>query len=272
MSDSAIELEGISVTRARRRILHIPELRVPSGSFLGVVGPNGAGKTTLLRACASLTLPDAGHVSVFGRDPRQASAWERSSIRRLIGYVPQTIEYMRDLPFAARDIVSMGLFGRKGFFKKLDAEDHRKITSWIDRLGLRALSENTYRSLSGGEQRKVLIARAMVQEPKLLLLDEPAANLDLDWKEQLVQFIARLFKDFDLTVVMVSHETWQLPASCERVALMKGGRIVSVGPKGEALSSAALSRLYDCRVETVIRGGRFHALSAGAREQEDFVD
>ncbi len=272
MSDPAIELRHISVTKAHRRILHVPELRVRTGSFLGIVGPNGAGKTTLLRMCAFLVLPDAGDVRVFGRDPRQTSAWERSSIRRLIGYVPQTVEYMADLPFTARDIVSMGLYGRKGLFRKINAEDRRKVRSCIDRLGLGALSENAYRSLSGGEQRKVLIARAMVQEPKLLLLDEPGANLDLDWKEQLVQFIEQLFRDFDLTVVMVSHETWQLPLSCERVALMKAGEIVLIGPKSEALSSEALSRLYGCRVETVIRGDRFHSLIAGAGGEKQSLD
>jgi len=90
MTDLAIELQGVSVTKARRRILHVSELCVPSGSFLGIVGPNGAGKTTLLRVCASLLLPEAGGVKIFGRDPQRASAWQRSSIRGLIGYVPQT--------------------------------------------------------------------------------------------------------------------------------------------------------------------------------------
>jgi len=272
VSDLAIELENVSVTRGHRRILHIPGLRVASGCFLGIVGPNGAGKTTLLRVLASLILPDAGHVEVFGREAQRTSAWERSFIRRLIGYVPQTVEYMPDLPFTAHDIVSMGVFGRKGFFKKLDDEDRRRVDSWIERLGLKALSGAIYRSLSGGEQRKVLIARAMVQEPRLLLLDEPGANLDLDWKEQLVQFIERLFRDFGLTVVMVSHETWQLPHSCERVALMKEGEIAFIGPKREALSSAALSRLYGCRVESVVRGDRFHSLAAGGREEESCHD
>jgi ABC-type Mn2+/Zn2+ transport system ATPase subunit len=272
VSDLAIELQNVSVTRAHRRILHVPQLAVPRGSFLGIIGPNGAGKTTLLRVCASLIPADGGFVRIFGYDSQLGSAWRRSSIRRWIGYVPQTVEFMSDIPFTTRDVVSMGLFGCKGLFRKLDAKDQRKVSSWIDRLGLNALSGNMYRNLSGGEQRKALVARAMVQEPKLLLLDEPAANLDLDWKEQLTQLIEGLFTEYDITVVMVSHETWQLPPSCERVVLMKDGNVVSVGPKGEALSSDALSELYSCRVETVVRGDRYHSLSAGVRREKNAPD
>jgi ABC-type Mn2+/Zn2+ transport system ATPase subunit len=268
----AIEIGDVSVIRARRRILQVGGLSVPKGSFLGIVGPNGAGKTTLLKVCGTLLLPDEGTVRILGRDPRGVSAWKRAGLRRLIGYVPQSVEYMPDVPFRARDIVSMGVFGRAGLFRKLRAEEDRRIEFWIDRLGLRGLSERPYRSLSGGEQRKVLLARAMVQEPRILLLDEPGVNLDLDWKEQMIQVIEELFENFELTVVMVSHETWQLPGSCEKVALMRGGEIISVGQKEEALSSAVLSQLYGCRVETVVRGGRFHALSAGAGEAGDARD
>jgi len=269
VTDWAIELRGVSIIRARRTILRVPELCVPSGSLLGIVGPNGAGKTTLLRVCATLLLPDAGEVRVLGRDAARTSAWERSHIRRLIGCVPQTVEYMADLPFTVEDIVSMGLFGQKGLFRRLDAQDNRRVALWIERLGLSGLRGAAYRSLSGGEQRKILIARAMVQEPKLLLLDEPAANLDLDWKEQLVQLVEHLFKNFAPTVIMVSHETCQLPSSYERVALMKGGEIISVGPKRDALSSASLSLLYNCAVETVVRGNRYHSLTAKAKEKEN---
>ncbi len=239
---------------------------------MGIIGPNGAGKTTLLRVCACLIVPDAGQVNIFGQNPRHISAWQRSSVRRLVGYVPQTVEYMPDLPFTTRDIVSMGLYGRKGFLRKLNAEDRRKVDVWIERLGLRALSNSVYRSLSGGERQKALLARAMVQEPSLVLLDEPAANLDLDWKEQLVQLIEELFVNFEVTIVMVSHETWQLPPSCKQVALMKGGEIVFLGQKSEALSNGVLSQLYGCRVETVVRGDRFHALSAGGGEKERSCD
>jgi ABC-type Mn2+/Zn2+ transport system ATPase subunit len=269
VSHPAIELLDVSVTRSKRPILHVPHLSVAAGDFLGIVGPNGAGKTTLLRVCTSLLLPDAGQVRILGTDPRQASAWSRSGIRRFIGYVPQSIEHKQDVPFTLGNVVSMGLYGRRGLLKTLKRQDRQKVAFWIDRLGLHPLAKRPYRSLSGGEQRKALIARAMVQDPKLLLLDEPGANLDLDWKEQLTQLIEQLFQSLNLTVLLVSHETWQLPAACNRVALMKEGRIVRIGARQETLSREALSQLYGCPVETVIRGGRFHALSVGQERGKD---
>ncbi len=261
MSEQAVELRDVTVNRGERRILDVPELSVASGEFLGIVGPNGAGKTTLLRICASLLLPDSGSVRIFGEDSAGTSAWTRTRRRRLVGYVPQSITHNPDLPFLAKDVVSMGLCGRKGLFKALNEGDAQNVASWMDRLGLSALSNQLYRSLSGGEQRKVLIARAMVQDPNLLLLDEPGANLDLDWKEQLGLVIEELFRSFKVTVVMVSHETWQLPGACQQVALMNHGNVLQIGPKEETLSSESLSQLYGCRVETVIRGARYHAIS-----------
>jgi zinc transport system ATP-binding protein len=261
VSERAIELQDVSVTRGKRRVLDVPHLSVVSGEFLGIVGPNGAGKTTLLRVCASLLLPDTGSVRIFGKDSARASAWSRSHRRRLVGYVPQSIAHNPDVPFRVKDVVSMGLYGRKGLFRGLGEADARRVATWMDRLGLSPLSNQLYRSLSGGEQRKALIARAMVQDPSLLLLDEPGANLDLDWKEQLGLLIEDLFRSFRVTVVMVSHETWQLPPACGQVALMKEGNVLRIGHKTEMLSSESLSQLYGCRVETVIRGGRFHAIS-----------
>ena len=269
MSPWALELQGIVVTRGKRRILHVPELRVATRDFLGIVGPNGAGKTTLLRLCASLLSPGSGNVRILGRDPQSLSGWAQSGIRRFIGYVPQAIEHRQDLPFTLQDVVSMGLYGRRGFFSRLTNRDREQVAFWIDRLGLNAVSQHSFRSLSGGEQRKALIARAMIQDPRLLLLDEPGANLDLDWKEQLIHLIEELFKAADMTVVMVSHETWQLPQACRRVALMKDGEIVRIGPRQETLSSEALSELFGCHVESVLRSGRVHALSEPQEKRQN---
>jgi ABC-type Mn2+/Zn2+ transport system ATPase subunit len=265
----ALELQDIVVTRGKRRILRVPQLRVAARDFLGIVGPNGAGKTTLLRLCASLLHPDVGRITILGKDPQAASAWAQSGIRRSIGYLHQSIEHRQDLPFTLEQVVSMGLYGRRGLLRRLTNRDQEQVAFWIDRLGLNAMCKRAFRSLSGGEQRKALIARAMIQDPRLLLLDEPGANLDLDWKEQLIQLIEALFNSLDMAVVMVSHETWQLPQACRRVALMKDGEIVRIGPKRETLSGKALSQLFGCRVESVLRSGRVHALSEPHEGRQD---
>jgi iron complex transport system ATP-binding protein len=261
VTGACLELSGVEVFRGGRAILTVDELGVAPGEFLGVVGVNGAGKTTFLRLCGALLRPDAGRVFLDNVNVASASAWRRTSVRRSIGYVPQASAYNAHLPLTVEEVVGTGRDGRRGLLRRRTGEDRRLVAHWMERLGLDSLAGRTFRTLSGGEQQKALIARAMVQEPTLLLLDEPAANLDLDWRARIVRLLDDLYRSCGLTVIMVSHETGMLPAACGRVALMRAGRILRQGPPDEMLSPEALAAVYGCAVDVAEMQGRRYAVA-----------
>ncbi len=263
MSASDVELADVEVRRGGRPILRVERLIVERREFLGVVGPNGAGKTTLLEVCAALTPPTLGAAGILGRRVGDLSAWGRTRLRRRIGLVPQRAEYYPDVPLSVREVVALGCVGPLGLLGRWTSRDDGVVDEWIGRLGLGPLADRAFRSLSGGEQQKALIARAMAQEPALLLLDEPAAHLDLDWRERLVALLDELYRQSAVTIVMVSHDTELLPACVTRVVLMKAGGILRQGSPEEVLAPTYLAEAYGCPMTVLRLNGRFHAVATG---------
>lgn len=262
MNHECIRLHNAAVIRSGKPILEVDSLEISSGSFFGVVGPNGAGKTTFLSLCAVLISPDRGDVMIFGRKVDDLTPWQQSRLRCRIALVPQSAAVNPIVPLTVEEVISMGVSGSLGLMKRFRAQQRDLVAYWIDNFKLGELRRRTYRSLSGGEQRKVLIARAMAQQPDLLLLDEPTANLDLDWKERLLEIIEQIHCNLRLTVVMISHEVNQLPKSCDTVGLLKQGRLVFAGDRAQALSDEKLSELYQCPVKTVCFDNRHFVLRA----------
>ncbi|HNY79725.1 MAG: ABC transporter ATP-binding protein [Sedimentisphaerales bacterium] len=256
MTAGSVGLSGIDVRRAGRTILQIDGLTIPAGSFVGILGTNGAGKTTLLKICAGLIGPTRGQVRIDDVDLVRLSSWRKCALRQRIGYIPQSTEYNAELPFTLREIVAMGRTSVRSLLSRLSRQDYAIVDEWIDRLGLSDRRNQTFRSLSGGQQQKALIARAMTQDPELLMLDEPCANLDFHWKQQISEMIERLYRETNVTVLMVSHETSVLPPACERIVLMADGRIVADGSADEVLSPQALRKAYPGDFQTVLFGGR----------------
>ena len=261
MSGVAIELQDVAVVRRGRHVLDIQRLDIDAGQFVGVIGRNGAGKTTLLQVLAGLLVPNRGTVRHDGVDVTALSGWRRTAARRRVAFVPQAAEYNADLPLTVREIVAMGCVGPAGLVRSIGADAKARVRDWVSRLDLGALADRTFRSLSGGEQQKVLLARAMVQEPGLLLLDEPGANLDVDWKERLAGWLDHVLAERPMTAVMVSHETGLLPACCQRVVLMDAGGLVRQGHPDEVLTSEVLAGLYGCPIRVVEVAGRRHAMA-----------
>lgn len=257
-------LSNIKVKRCGRTILNITNLQIPSGQFVGIIGTNGAGKTTLLKVCCGLIRPNEGTVKFDDTDLGTLSAWSKSNLRKRIGYIPQATEYNAELPFTLREVVGMGRVSVKPLLSRLTKEDYRHIDYWIDRLGLTGRRSQTFRSLSGGEQQKVLIARAMSQEPAVLMLDEPCSNLDFNWRHQITSIIEELHQQTHITILMVSHETNLLPPSCGRIVLLHEGAVLADGAAEEVFASDALEKAYQCRIETVDIGGRKYTISKGA--------
>jgi iron complex transport system ATP-binding protein len=245
MSGGSLNLREVRVRRSGRSILDIGWLDISGGSFVGVVGPNGAGKTTLLQVFTGLIQPSIGQVMVDGEDLTRLSAWRKCHLRKRIGYIPQATQYNAELPFTLREVVAMGRTSVRPMLRPLNHEDRTIVDDWIDRLGLSDRRDQTFRSLSGGQQQKALIARAMAQDPDILMLDEPCANLDFLWKEQISRMIDDLYRQTQVTVVVVSHETDALPPACQRLLVLSQGRVVADGPPHDVLGAQMLRRTFE---------------------------
>ena len=261
MITGSLALSAIRIKRTGRVILEIDNLQIDSGAFVGIIGTNGAGKTTLLKLCCGLFRPNQGVIKFDDIDFTQLSSWRKNSLRKHIGYIPQSAEYNPDLPFTLREVVAMGRTSVKPLLKRLNREDYEIVDHWIDKLGLNELRNQTFRSLSGGEQQKTLIARAMAQEARILMLDEPCSNLDFNWSYQITQVIENLYNLTKVTVLMVSHQSNLLPDSCRRVILLHKGRIIADGLPDDVLTSAEFEKAYGCRVEMMKIGGRRYTIN-----------
>ncbi len=265
MTADTLALSHVRVCRGGRTILQVDRMGISAGDFVGIIGPNGAGKTTLLKLCAGLVRPTAGVVRLDGQDLTRLSGWRRCQWRQHIGYVPQVTEYNAELPFTLREVVAMGRTSVRHLLTGLGAEDYRIVDRWIDTVGLHDRRDQTFRSLSGGEQQKALIARAMAQTPRVLMLDEAGANLDFNWKHQLSEMMESLYRQTRITVLMVSHETSILPGACRRAVLLSQGRVLADGGIEEVLSPGKLREAYEAGLGVTAIAGRKYVVG-GSRD------
>jgi len=261
MMGECLSLSDVEVRWSGRTILAVEDIQIRQGEFVGIIGTNGAGKTTLLKVCCGLIRPTRGTVKLDGRGLAELSAWGKANLRKHIGYIPQAAEYNAELPFTLRELVAMGRTSVKALLRQLNKEDYEIVDSWIERLGLSQRRSQTFRSLSGGEQQKALIARAMAQDPEILMLDEPCSNLDFNWKYQITEIIEQLHRETKVTVLMVSHETSLLPSGCQRAVLLHEGNILADGDIEEVLESEVLERAYQCRIEMLKLAGRRYTVN-----------
>ncbi len=263
MTPPAIDVEDLLVRAGGATLLELDRLSVAAGEVVTLLGPNGAGKSTLLGALLGFARARARRLEVLGESVASPGGRRLCRLRRRVGFVPQLLAGRSEMPLTVREVVTIGRIGRAGLFRRLGREDRRRVDEWIDRLGLGPLAGRAYGELSGGEQRKALIAKAMVQEPELLLLDEPTANLDLRWRERIVEAIDSLCREALLTTVMVCHELEVVPPSCRRVVVLRGGRRLADGAPGEVLTSALAGELYGRGLVVERRGGRYAVVPAG---------
>ena len=259
MSNNAIEVEDVSVTSAGVPILCDISLAVEVGDCCAILGPNGSGKSALMAVLSGYLWPTSGTVSVgghlYGRVPL-------AEVRKTIGLVepsraPKFSERMR-----VRDVVATGLFGTTmlPMHEVVSADRYRRVDDELHAVGMNVMADRAYGDLSSGEQMKTLLARAMVADARLLLLDEPTVGLDIGARAACVAVLDRLLERTDSpTVVIVSHHLDELPRAVHRVVLMKDGRVVGQGQPQELLTSAHLSALFDCRVEVLRNDGRYVA-------------
>jgi ABC-type cobalamin/Fe3+-siderophores transport system ATPase subunit len=262
MMSAALELRELALHAGHRCLLQVDRIRAETGSVVALMGPNGAGKTTLLRACLGLITVARGEITVLGENVRALRGGSLASFRRRIGYVPQLLPARNEVPLTVREVVAIGRTARAGLFHRLTRPDWKVVDHWLDQLGLRLLSDDSFSHISGGEQRKTIIARAMAQEPELLLLDEPTANLDLGWRERMVETIETLYRRTHVSVVLVCHELEVLPPSCRQVVFLEAGSVAATGTPEAVFTTENVQRLYGSTLQAIHRGGR-HAVIPG---------
>src|SRR5713226_485476 len=222
------------------RALDELELRIPSGCFFGLLGPNGAGKTTLIGAISGLVRAPAGHVFVFGHD-----AVTDLQSRLLVGVAPQEVHLDRFL--TARQVLAY--HGRYFGLPKLEAE--QRADELLEVFDLAAKARTKPNRLSGGMRRRLVIARALVHRPRLLILDEPTAGVDLELRHELWRYLRRLHGEQGLTVLLTTHYLEEAEALCERIAFIRAGRIAAEGTPAELTRRFGGERLEDAYVEAM---------------------
>lgn len=217
-------------------------LSVDQGEVLCLLGPNGCGKTTLFKTLLGLIPSQSGRLELDGRP---VSAFSRPEFARRVGYVPQaSVGYF---PFEVMDVVLMGRASRIGAFSLPSAADHAVARAALDTLGIGHLGPRSFSAISGGERQMVLIARALAQEPVLIVMDEPTASLDFGNQARVLERIGSLAAS-GLTIVLSTHDPGHAFACADKVALMKAGKIVAMGPPETVLTPQALGDLYGVEV------------------------
>jgi zinc/manganese transport system ATP-binding protein len=230
---TAIRLEGVSTVYEgeKRPAIRDINLTLEKNELVYVVGPNASGKTTLLETINGLLHTFKGNISVFGLDVKT----QGRLVRCEIGYVPQDFMVAPGEPYTAFDIVMMGRYGKIGILKRPNYGDCGMAVEAMKLLGIDGIAQRPMGKLSGGQQQKVMIARALAKEPKILLLDEPFSNLDQESREKIHFLISRFHVEKELTTIIVTHDVQNMLKSCRRVVIIKDGRIVADDAPEKAL-------------------------------------
>lgn len=235
-----LSADGVAFAYETAPVIREVSLEMTAGHFCGLIGPNGCGKSTLLRLLSGVLRPDHGVVQLEGRPLGSVEPRERA---KRIAYVPQ--QQSRVFPFTALEVVLTGRSPYTSRFRFESARDRDIALGALAAVGAEHLANRAITGLSGGEQQMVAVARALAQEASLLLLDEPAAALDLKHRAQLLGSLRRLREARELTVVVVTHDLQMLDATFDHLFAMRDGRLVAEGTASEVLSEPALAEVYD---------------------------
>lgn len=238
---TAIEISTLNHSYGEAHVLKDLSFKVPAQSFFIIIGPNGSGKTTLMKILSGTEPMQSGNLTILGKSMK---AYSRKELARHVAFVPQLV--LEDLPFTVMEVVLMGRsphLGVLGLDREADRDIARQAMAFT---GVTHLADRRLDRISGGERQRVLIARAICQTPRTILLDEPTAALDLSHQVRIMDLMERLREEKQVTVVMVSHDLNLAAMYGDRLLLLKDGRIVSQGLPEDVLTYRTLERAYGC--------------------------
>lgn len=239
MNAEIVQIKDMSYKYGNQTVLNDINLSIQQGEFFGLIGPNGSGKSTLLKILLGLLPLQQGEVFLFGKPLQQFRQWGN------IGYVSQKANaFNTGFPATVYEVVSMGLFGKKGLFRRLNKDDKKKVQNAIQLVGLQGFEKRNIGKLSGGQQQRTFIARALISEPQLLLLDEPTVGIDADSTKQFYQLMSRLNKEMGITIVLVSHDIAVITKQVTKIACLNKGLHFHGSPAEFDESREVLQKTY----------------------------
>lgn len=258
MTDCVLCLEGVHRRIDGVDILHGVDWRVEPGQRWVILGPNGSGKTTLVRIAAMWLHPSKGEVTVLGN---RLGASDVRSVRRLIGFASAAMADMLRPELTAAEVVMTAVNAAlEPWWHSYDHIDREHAIAALSRLDMAAMADRRFGTLSSGERQRVLLARALSNQPGLILLDEPTAGLDLAGREQLVAALSDLASDRSVPpIVLVTHHVEEIPVGFTHVLIMRNGLLMAQGPLDEVLTEANLSQCFDVSLSLERRHGRWTA-------------
>jgi zinc/manganese transport system ATP-binding protein len=251
---TVIELDRATIKLGGRNVLNDTSLTIGQGEFIGVLGPNGAGKTTLMRAILGLVPASSGAIRVFDKPPRRGN--------RQIGYLPQVRTVLPDLRIRGLDFIASSVHGERWGVPSLTRADRAMIEATLAAAGAGGLSRRPLSKMSGGERQRLLLAQALLGEPRLLLLDEPLISLDYHYQEAVIELVRRQARERNITVLFSAHELNQLIGALDRVLYLGNGR-AALGTIDEVVTTPVLSELYGTDINVVRADGQIFVLSRG---------
>ncbi|HON36606.1 MAG TPA: metal ABC transporter ATP-binding protein [Methanothrix sp.] len=243
MTSEIVSIENLWLFRGEHVILEDINLRLNRADFLGLIGPNGGGKSTLLKLMLGLIKPDKGRIRIFGQQPEAA--------RGMIGYLPQKTIFDQSFPVKVLEVAQMGRFSRTGLFRRYGPADRDAALRALEAVGMEDRAEREIGALSGGEQQRVFVARSLVSDPELLLLDEPTAGIDSAQQAEFYELLCHLNQDRGIAIILVSHDITAVSKYVGKIACLNQ-RLYYHGSK--ELTSEDIEKAYGCPVDLIAHG------------------
>ncbi len=237
-----IRAENLGVTLGGRSVLEGITFSAVEGELTGIIGPNGAGKTTLLRAILGLVRIRAGKLDVLG-----VPCSRLREVRPKIGYMPQRQSFEKNFPLSAADVVAVGLLSPSAMLRRI-ADQDRSIGAALQSVGMEEYTRRPFKDLSGGEQQRILLARSLVRQPVLLLLDEPNAGLDFPAQQSFVELLQKLKQEKGLTILLVSHDLVSVASAADQLVCINRTMHIH-GRPAEVMNSPYLDQAYRCQFD-----------------------
>jgi len=241
--NTVLEFKNVSAGYHGVPVIRELDLSISEGQMVGILGPNGAGKTTLFRCITSLCTPLAGTIRVFDTDSRQLSASERA---KLIAVVPQELE--TPVSFTVQEIVMIGRTASLNRWSRPSANDMQAVDRAMVYTDVADMKHRPFTELSGGEKQRAIVAMALAQEPRMILMDEATSHLDMNHCLEIMQIVERLNTEKGVTVIMASHDLNLTAEFCKRVILLDRGKVAADGIPSDVLTENILSNVYNCSV------------------------
>jgi manganese/zinc/iron transport system ATP- binding protein len=242
-----VEVHDLTVSYDKRPVLWNVDVSFPEGQIIGIIGPNGAGKSTLIKAIMGLLPCESGWVRIYGESLARR--------RRDVGYVPQRESVDWDFPVTVRDVVLMGTYGRLGLFRRPGRAERELCEKCLDQVGLTALGDRQISNLSGGQRQRVFLARALAQDCRIYLMDEPFVGVDAATEQAIIELL-RSMQQQGRTLLVVHHDLQTAPEYFDSI-LMLNLRLVAFGPTRDVFTASLLQKTY---------GGRLTILAEAAEQ------